>query len=137
MHHRYSRVEWFWKIKSYTFYVVPNFCWTPIPKFHVLMLPISLVGRPLKMRIFLSFTFFKGFTWNKIYSLACLNQTYMTCIILPWTRPRTQELRFYHTSLPLSRLPTMDPTCILIYCYIIKLFHVKKIHSVNPATVVT
>ena len=35
--------------KCYTLYVVPNCCWTPIPKFHVLMLPLSLVARPLKI----------------------------------------------------------------------------------------
>ena len=35
--------------KCYTLYVVPNCCWTPIPKFHVLMLPISLVAKPLKI----------------------------------------------------------------------------------------
>ena len=33
----------------YTLYVVPNCCWTPIPEFHVLMLPLSLVTRPLKI----------------------------------------------------------------------------------------
>ena len=38
----YSRVEWLWRQKCYTFYVVPN-CWrTPIPKVHVLMLPFHL-----------------------------------------------------------------------------------------------
>ena len=37
----YTRVEWFWKMKSYTFYVVPNFCRTPIPKFQFFMLPLS------------------------------------------------------------------------------------------------
>ena len=41
----YNRVEWFWIV----LYVVPNCCWTPIPKFHVLMLPLSLVARPLKI----------------------------------------------------------------------------------------
>ena len=40
----YSRVEWFWKKKKiYTIYDVPNCCWTSIPKFHVLMLPLALV----------------------------------------------------------------------------------------------
>ena len=46
----YSRVEWFWREKKcYTFYVVPNCCWTPNPKCHVLMLPLSLVAGPQKM----------------------------------------------------------------------------------------
>ena len=67
----YNRVEWFWKIKSYTFYVVPN-CF--------LKLPLSLVAGPLNIwtvtlkwetKLFL-FHIFKGCTWNKICSLACL-----------------------------------------------------------------
>ena len=74
------RVEWFWKIKSCTFYVVPNCCRTPIPKCHVFMLPLSLVAGPLKIltvtlkcakKQFL-FKIFKVFTWNKVCSLACL-----------------------------------------------------------------
>ena len=44
----YSRVEGFWK-KNFSFFVVPNCCRTPIPKFHVLMLPLSLIARPLKI----------------------------------------------------------------------------------------
>ena len=46
----YRRVEWFWEEKNcYTLYVLRNCCWTPIPKLHVLMLPLSLVARPLKI----------------------------------------------------------------------------------------
>ena len=45
----YTRVECFWKIKSYTSYVVPNCCRTPIPKFQVFMLPLSLVAGPSKI----------------------------------------------------------------------------------------
>ena len=67
-------------VKSYTFYVVPNCCRTPIPKFHVFMLPLSLVTGPQKICTVtlkwattkILFTFFKGFTGNKICSLACL-----------------------------------------------------------------
>ena len=29
------------EIKCYTFYVVPNCCWTPIPKCHVFLMPLS------------------------------------------------------------------------------------------------
>ena len=36
--------------KYYTFYVVPNCCWNPNPKCHVLMLPLSLVAGPQKIR---------------------------------------------------------------------------------------
>ena len=35
--------------KCYTFYFVPNCCWTPIPKFNVSMLPLSLVAGPQKI----------------------------------------------------------------------------------------
>ena len=34
--------------KCYTLCVVPNCCWSPIPKFHVFLMPLSLVARPLK-----------------------------------------------------------------------------------------
>ena len=77
----YIRVEWFWKIKIYTFYVVPKCCRTPNKKLYVFMLPLSLVAGPLNIltvtlkwakQIFL-FNIFKGFIWNKICSLAFLN----------------------------------------------------------------
>ena len=42
------RVQWFWKIKSDTHTVVWNCCRTPIPKFRVFMLPLSLGGRSLR-----------------------------------------------------------------------------------------
>ena len=48
-HYMNSRVEWFWKIKSYTFSVVPNFCGTSVPKCPVFMFPLSLVGGPQKI----------------------------------------------------------------------------------------
>ena len=44
------RVQWFWKIKSDTHKVVRNCCRTPIPKVHVFTLPLSLGGRPQKIR---------------------------------------------------------------------------------------
>ena len=76
------RVEWFWKIKSYTFYDVPNCCRTPILKCLVLMLHFhfSLIAEPQKIwsvtlkctkKLYL-FNIFKGWTWNNICSLACL-----------------------------------------------------------------
>ena len=37
------------KKKCYIFYVVPNCCWTPNPKFHVLIFPFSLVAGPQKI----------------------------------------------------------------------------------------
>ena len=39
-----SRVEWFLRKKCYTFYVVPNGCWSSISKFHVYMLPLTWVA---------------------------------------------------------------------------------------------
>ena len=47
---QYSRVEWFWKIKSYKFYVVPNCCRTPILNVAVQANEhILFQGKPLKM----------------------------------------------------------------------------------------
>ena len=46
----YSKVQWFWKIKSDNHTVVWNCCRTPIQKFHVFTLPLSLGGRPQKIR---------------------------------------------------------------------------------------
>ena len=44
------RVQWFLKTILATCHVVPNCCRTPIPKFHVFMLPLSLGGRPQKIK---------------------------------------------------------------------------------------
>ena len=61
--------------KYYTFYVVPNCCRAPLPKFHVLMLPFhALVAGPQKILtvtlkwaiFFYSFNIYKGRTWNKL-----------------------------------------------------------------------
>ena len=46
----HSRVQWFLKTILGTCHVVPNCCRTPIPKFHVFMLPLSLGARPQKIR---------------------------------------------------------------------------------------
>ena len=65
----YWKVEWFWKIKINTIYVVPNCCRTPVPKWHVLKLPLSLVAEPFKIwNVTLKWAnflyIFKGCTWN-------------------------------------------------------------------------
>ena len=39
----------FEKIKSYTFFIVPNCCRTPIPKFRLFMLLLILVAGPQKI----------------------------------------------------------------------------------------
>ena len=66
--------------KCYTFYVVPNCCWTPNPKFQVLMMPLSLVAGPQKIwtvtpqkKLFEACNreehilwFFKGYKWRDI-----------------------------------------------------------------------
>ena len=48
LEYSYSREEWFWEKKMLHIlqYVVPNCCRTPITKFHVFMLPLSLVAGP-------------------------------------------------------------------------------------------
>ena len=38
------------KNATYILNVVPNCFWTPMPKFHVLMLPLSLVVRPVILK---------------------------------------------------------------------------------------
>ena len=63
----YIRAEWFFYFQNKSHTVVPNCCRTPVPKFHVFMLPLSLGGRPQKIRgvtlkwgnFFFHFTFFK------------------------------------------------------------------------------
>ena len=35
--------------KCYTLCAVPNCCWSPIPKFHVFLMPLSLVAGPMKI----------------------------------------------------------------------------------------
>ena len=42
---RHCGIWWsdFEEKKCYTLYGVPNCCWTPIPKFHALMLPLSVL----------------------------------------------------------------------------------------------
>ena len=49
----YSKIGWsdFERKKSYTFYVVPNCCRTPIPKFHVIMLHFHLMQCLGKFRL--------------------------------------------------------------------------------------
>ena len=44
------RVQWFFDFQNETHTVVPNCCRTPIPKFHVFMLPLSLGAKPQKIR---------------------------------------------------------------------------------------
>ena len=75
-----SRVELFWeRKKSYTLYVVPNGCMTSIPKCHVFMLHVHLSQGLRKLWVLPwneqnknLFFIFKGCSWNKICSLACL-----------------------------------------------------------------
>ena len=65
--------------KCYTLYVVPNGCRTSIPKFHDFMLHFHLSQGLRKFWVLpkmnkkkFYFFIFKGCTWNKICSLACL-----------------------------------------------------------------
>ena len=75
----YCRLGWSdLKKICYTFYIVQNCCRTSIPKFHVFMLPLSLVAGPqISVTVTLKWAkhkkkTFLGFTWNKMCSLACV-----------------------------------------------------------------
>ena len=68
----WSRVEWFWRKKCYTLYVVPNGCKTPILKFHVFMLDFHL-SQSLNIFWHKQIVYhFERLLLKKMCSLACL-----------------------------------------------------------------
>ena len=87
--------------KCYTLYVVPNGCRTSIPKFHVFMSHFHLSQGLRKWANFFIFLFiiFKGCTWNKICSLACLKtkteEKGKTKIVILFFRSKTISAIFW------------------------------------------